>query len=287
MEPMAPYYCHLDTVRELYRHGICCTADSADKAARDGHFDVVRELHRQGICCTADGADNAARDGHLDVVCELHRQGVYCTARGADGAAYHGHLEIVRELGSYGILCTWNGYCQASERGHEHIVEELKSRLCETLFQIPQQLHELPRLCVAIDIDHTLIGRVTFDMDTAADHPEEALAQLGLEVETAEAERKSCPIIKCEVLRPGGREFLATLSEFADLVMLTNWKTATASEAQKLIDPEGTIFAAVLDVNCSSPFMLNRVVKDLHRSEERRVGKECVSTCRFRWSPYH
>src|SRR3546814_15301623 len=24
-----------------------------------------------------------------------------------------------------------------------------------------------------------------------------------------------------------------------------------------------------------------------HRSEERRVGKECVSTCRYRWSPYH
>src|SRR3546814_3597931 len=23
------------------------------------------------------------------------------------------------------------------------------------------------------------------------------------------------------------------------------------------------------------------------RSEERRVGKECVSTCRYRWSPYH
>src|SRR3546814_19881410 len=30
--------------------------------------------------------------------------------------------------------------------------------------------------------------------------------------------------------------------------------------------------------------------RDLHsrrRSEERRVGKECVSTCRSRWSPYH
>src|SRR3546814_3314872 len=25
----------------------------------------------------------------------------------------------------------------------------------------------------------------------------------------------------------------------------------------------------------------------LQRSEERRVGKECVSTCRSRWSPYH
>src|SRR3546814_14766697 len=26
---------------------------------------------------------------------------------------------------------------------------------------------------------------------------------------------------------------------------------------------------------------------ELARSEERRVGKECVSTCRSRWSPYH
>src|SRR3546814_14241274 len=25
----------------------------------------------------------------------------------------------------------------------------------------------------------------------------------------------------------------------------------------------------------------------LFRSEERRVGKECVRTCRSRWSPYH
>src|SRR3546814_9815765 len=25
----------------------------------------------------------------------------------------------------------------------------------------------------------------------------------------------------------------------------------------------------------------------VHRSEERRVGKECVSTCRSRWSPNH
>src|SRR3546814_2765460 len=28
-------------------------------------------------------------------------------------------------------------------------------------------------------------------------------------------------------------------------------------------------------------------LKELIRSEERRVGKECVSTCRSRWSPYH
>src|SRR3546814_15326525 len=27
--------------------------------------------------------------------------------------------------------------------------------------------------------------------------------------------------------------------------------------------------------------------RGFERSEERRVGKECVSTCRSRWSPYH
>src|SRR3546814_18056095 len=34
---------------------------------------------------------------------------------------------------------------------------------------------------------------------------------------------------------------------------------------------------------------LQRVVEVLavDSSEERRVGKECVSTCRSRWSPYH
>src|SRR3546814_11641609 len=30
----------------------------------------------------------------------------------------------------------------------------------------------------------------------------------------------------------------------------------------------------------------NDVINELQSSEERRVGKECVSTCRSRWSPY-
>src|SRR3546814_19465044 len=30
-----------------------------------------------------------------------------------------------------------------------------------------------------------------------------------------------------------------------------------------------------------------RTAEAIARSEERRVGKECVSTCRSRWSPYH
>ena len=32
---------------------------------------------------------------------------------------------------------------------------------------------------------------------------------------------------------------------------------------------------------------LAKVVVSEARSEERRVGKECVSLCRSRWSPYH
>src|SRR3546814_14314809 len=38
---------------------------------------------------------------------------------------------------------------------------------------------------------------------------------------------------------------------------------------------------ARLGVNCVRLHFLDR------RSEERRVGKECVSTCRSRWSPDH
>src|SRR3546814_14975727 len=35
------------------------------------------------------------------------------------------------------------------------------------------------------------------------------------------------------------------------------------------------------------PLLGSRLRESLTRSEERRVGKECVSTCRSRWSPYH
>src|SRR3546814_13485595 len=37
-------------------------------------------------------------------------------------------------------------------------------------------------------------------------------------------------------------------------------------------------------IKSSNPVRLLRLHE---RSEERRVGKECVSSCRSRWSPYH
>src|SRR3546814_5069892 len=43
---------------------------------------------------------------------------------------------------------------------------------------------------------------------------------------------------------------------------------------------------ALLDFGEAPPRPPNRP-RPKARSEERRVGKECVSTCRSRWSPYH
>src|SRR3546814_18899330 len=39
--------------------------------------------------------------------------------------------------------------------------------------------------------------------------------------------------------------------------------------------------------NLAKTAVVDHPRKPRPRSEERRVGKECVSTCRSRWSPYH
>src|SRR3546814_8342503 len=39
--------------------------------------------------------------------------------------------------------------------------------------------------------------------------------------------------------------------------------------------------------DCLTRNVQPRDIFSKQRSEERRVGKECVSTCRSRWSPYH
>src|SRR3546814_13810623 len=44
-------------------------------------------------------------------------------------------------------------------------------------------------------------------------------------------------------------------------------------------------FAMFLEVH--QPIGHLEVADVVARSEERRVGKECVSTCRSRWAPYH
>ena len=46
----------------------------------------------------------------------------------------------------------------------------------------------------------------------------------------------------------------------------------------------------VADLTRATPSVTHPVVRsprDAGRSEERRVGKECIAVCRSRWSPYH
>ena len=40
-------------------------------------------------------------------------------------------------------------------------------------------------------------------------------------------------------------------------------------------------------VSMAASLALEGFTPIVYRSEERRVGKECVSLCRSRWSPYH
>src|SRR3546814_16456007 len=65
-----------------------------------------------------------------------------------------------------------------------------------------------------------------------------------------------------------------------------------AAIALSLILPAGgasNLFLILVGFAATAHFGLNwcRVMLLGPRSEERRVGTECVSTCRSRWSPYH
>src|SRR3546814_3840078 len=57
--------------------------------------------------------------------------------------------------------------------------------------------------------------------------------------------------------------------------------------ARNITDVDDKINARALRDHPGLP--LNEAIRLVteKRSEERRVGKECVSTCRSRWSPYH
>src|SRR3546814_13800260 len=65
-----------------------------------------------------------------------------------------------------------------------------------------------------------------------------------------------------------------------------------------LIDAEGIVYADIDLGACIQPKLMHDIIGGYNRfdiftltvdrrSEERRVGKECVSTCRSRWSPYN
>src|SRR3546814_3748590 len=97
--------------------------------------------------------------------------------------------------------------------------------------------------------------------------------------------KRKCPDGVCHrglVVRLGhsvlvdiGSTFVAAGAALGEEVDLVGNDLAAVAFGAALIFPLGVVDA---------PFDRHELTL---RSEERRVGKECVSTCRSRWSPYH
>src|SRR3546814_13876104 len=80
---------------------------------------------------------------------------------------------------------------------------------------------------------------------------------------------------------------------------ISDWSSDVCSSDLVIIGPslfdggEGipplicSIDRQISEISPASPFGSDFIAMVSDRSEERRVGKECVSTCRSRWSPDH
>src|SRR3546814_12361258 len=85
-----------------------------------------------------------------------------------------------------------------------------------------------------------------------------------------------------------------TLDEDGDVVHFTGLLMTTDGRITKLLGrkdkrPEKLDWRTDMHGKVMLPGFVDAHghIMDLGRSEERRVGKECVSKCRSRWSPYH
>src|SRR3546814_17860924 len=85
-------------------------------------------------------------------------------------------------------------------------------------------------------------------------------------------------------------------SDLLDPMAMFGGEAAIRARARKVIDDFGVIGNGGHVFNLghgisrfTPPAAVQVLVDEVHtyRSEERRVGKESVSTCRSRWSPYH
>src|SRR3546814_4981839 len=67
---------------------------------------------------------------------------------------------------------------------------------------------------------------------------------------------------------------------------ISDWSSDVCSSDLPKTDEARTLFG-LSKADRKSRSHIKKGRPEGRRSEERRVGKECVSTCRSRWSPYH
>src|SRR3546814_13383916 len=87
-------------------------------------------------------------------------------------------------------------------------------------------------------------------------------------------------------LRLSGAYLALTTLSFAEILRLVIYNSIEFTRGD-----QGLTVPSLLDDRVAYYYLflvaLALVVGLIYRSEERRVGKECVSTCRSRWWPYH
>src|SRR3546814_14409763 len=81
--------------------------------------------------------------------------------------------------------------------------------------------------------------------------------------------------------RPGLNAFLMAIAGATTLWLLGHTRAQPVSAESRWLVLGAVGFAALLMLRDAEALAV------FDRSEERRVGKACVSTCRYRWSPYH
>src|SRR3546814_16664909 len=92
---------------------------------------------------------------------------------------------------------------------------------------------------------------------------------------------KTLSKLQHNLMRPKKQMMVSILVEFVTVII----SQISASPPQDLLQISlvfPSFLALLLHIHSIFNFSSKR-----DRSEERRVGKECFSTCRSRWSPYH
>ena len=77
------------------------------------------------------------------------------------------------------------------------------------------------------------------------------------------------------------RKHIEKINQVIDEALTEAGKTLDDMDAVCVTYGPGLVGALLVGVGAA------KAISYAARSEERRVGKECVSTCRSRWSPYH